>query len=93
MIRRYDFIAVEFHAPTSYVFPMHHFLPAPLTGENSQLITNPKKLRGQNGFGVYRWSQGERYEGAWQNDLMQGEGRFFTKHNDVIAGLWHENNF
>lgn len=39
-----------------------------------------------NGFGIYTWADGERYEGEWKNSEREGLGVFYYKGGDVYAG-------
>lgn len=31
----------------------------------------------KDGYGVYTWSNGEKYDGEWSNDMMNGTGAFY----------------
>ena len=47
----------------------------------------------KNGFGVYHYPDGSRYEGNWSNDKMHGNGRFFYSNEDsdkrnFVNGHW-----
>ena len=35
---------------------------------------------------------GEVYEGEFNNDIIDGNGKFYTMYGDTIDGIWEENN-
>jgi len=46
----------------------------------------------QNGYGVYAWAGGVRYEGAWVNGQMSGYGVKWGSSGQVLeAGVWTAN--
>lgn len=42
----------------------------------------------KNGRGVLLLSNGERFEGAFQDDLIQGQGTFYSLDGEIIKGEW-----
>lgn len=42
----------------------------------------------KQGFGAYRWNNGEEYAGTWQDDHMHGYGVYFFKDGCYYAGEW-----
>ena len=42
------------------------------------------------GYGVYQWSNGDRYEGDFVNDLKQGDNCKFFWHDGCVDGLTYE---
>lgn len=57
---------------------------------------NPKEMAGtgaifgdcQNGYGVYKFADGSRYEGHFKNGLYDGEGIYTWPSGLVYAGTW-----
>ncbi|MDF1548762.1 MAG: caspase family protein, partial [Bacteroidales bacterium] len=41
-----------------------------------------------NGFGVYRWSDGEKYVGTFKNKLRYGKGTNYWPDGKVYEGVW-----
>jgi hypothetical protein len=37
-------------------------------------------------------SNGEYFEGTFNDDMIQGPGTFFCKKGDVIRGIWSNNH-
>jgi hypothetical protein len=71
---------VSFHLKIPYALPVL----CTLSG-----YFNDKKER--SGAGIYIWSNGARYEGNWQNDKMNGEGRLKTSQDEKFQGNWEDN--
>lgn len=49
-----------------------------------------------NGYGKYTWSNGEIYEGSWNNGKKEGDGKLFYKVNGVDSvkiGIWKNDLF
>lgn len=44
----------------------------------------------KNGFGVYHFSTGDRYEGNWENSMMHGFGKWMGKNGDSYEGEFAE---
>jgi len=43
-----------------------------------------------NGFGVYYFSTGDRYEGTWENGIMQGYGKWTSGNGDSYEGEYED---
>ena len=41
-----------------------------------------------HGTGVYRWKNGERYEGEYESGVRQGHGTYFFKSGARYVGSW-----
>jgi len=41
-----------------------------------------------DGFGVYKYSDGERYEGEWKDDNWHGRGKLTSADGRVREGNW-----
>lgn len=41
-----------------------------------------------HGFGVYRFANGHRYEGAWHEGRRQGFGMYTFRNGDTQSGHW-----
>jgi hypothetical protein len=41
-----------------------------------------------HGFGVYRFANGHRYEGAWHEGRRQGCGMYTFRNGDTQSGYW-----
>lgn len=41
-----------------------------------------------NGFGVYTWADGRKYEGCFENDLKQGYGVYSYADGSKYSGSW-----
>ena len=37
------------------------------------------------------WSNGDKYEGYWLNDIKHGKGKFTMTNGDFYEGLWVDN--
>lgn len=40
------------------------------------------------GFGVFTWPDGNRYEGEYLNGLKHGKGIFFFANGKIFKGRW-----
>ena len=69
------------------------------SGSGSRIIYNPenkivsnysgKLIAGKrSGFGTNTWSNGNRYDGNWLNDIMHGSGKMFYSNGNIYDGLW-----
>ena len=45
----------------------------------------------KNGYGVLKFKNGEKYEGRFIKDRIEGVGVFFSKENQLIKGHWKNN--
>lgn len=45
----------------------------------------------RNGYGVRLWASGNRYEGEWTDDHMQGKGKFIGADGSVYTGPFSQN--
>ena len=46
-----------------------------------------------NGYGVYVWYSGNKYEGWWKNDQRHGQGTYTHDDGTVRKGKWINNVF
>ncbi|MBC8173071.1 MAG: hypothetical protein H7X71_04115, partial [Chitinophagales bacterium] len=46
-----------------------------------------------DGFGTLTFSNGDRYEGAFKNNLRHGFGTFYFKDGIIQEGLWENDLF
>ena len=44
----------------------------------------------ENGFGIFYWNSGNRYEGDWLNGQMHGFGTMYYANGDKYEGYWKE---
>ena len=44
----------------------------------------------RNGHGVNKWSNGERYEGAWKDNIKHGKGTFYHADGTNYDGEWKD---
>ena len=44
----------------------------------------------REGFGIYRYNNGEKYIGMWKNNLEEGDGRYIYKNGDFYDGNFKE---
>ena len=42
----------------------------------------------ENGYGVYRFDTGARYEGEWKNGVQHGWGTYLYNTGEVYSGFW-----
>ena len=42
----------------------------------------------ENGIGIYKWSDEERYEGNWKDGSFNGQGIFYYENGDKYVGNW-----
>ena len=42
-----------------------------------------------HGYGVYQFSNGHRYEGAWHEGKRRGLGMYTFRNGEIQAGYWH----
>lgn len=49
--------------------------------------------RGREGYGVYEWTGGHRYEGAWDSTQRDGDGVLTLANGWRYAGQWRESIF
>ena len=47
----------------------------------------------ENGYGVYVWSSGDKYEGFWKNDKRNGQGTYTHAGGYVRKGKWIDNAY
>ncbi len=43
-----------------------------------------------NGYGIYTWDTGERYEGYWQNGMRNGQGTNYFANGAEYTGNWKD---
>jgi hypothetical protein len=58
---------------------------------NSSFITYFKgeiqnELR--QGFGLYKFNNGNKYEGEWLNHMKHGKGKFYYNNGEFYVGEW-----
>lgn len=61
-------------------------------GENSYSDDATGCISGDcdNGYGVYKWDSGEKYEGYWENGKRNGEGTNFWINGEKYTGEWKD---
>lgn len=48
----------------------------------------------KKGKGIFTWKNGERFEGMYDSDLKNGEGRMYNGKNVVVLqGSWQNDKF
>lgn len=48
----------------------------------------------KKGRGIFRWRNGERFEGNYDSDLKNGEGKMYNNKNVVVLqGVWQNDRF
>lgn len=58
---------------------------------NNDVYEGEIDLQGvKEGWGVYLYSNHERYEGFWQNNRIHGYGKYFFKGGEYYEGDWYE---
>ena len=45
----------------------------------------------KNGLGVIERTNGDRYEGEWKNNKIDGKGHFTRTNGEYYNGEWSEN--
>ena len=45
---------------------------------------------GINGHGIFKWNNGEVYEGNWKNDKADGYGEYQSKDGVIYKGNWKD---
>lgn len=55
------------------------------------LFAQDKCLEGdcKNGYGVYQWERGDKYEGNFLNGKFEGEGIYYWANGNKHTGLWN----
>ena len=43
----------------------------------------------KNGFGIFYWTDGRRYEGNWLHGKQHGRGKYFSQ-GSIKEGIWVE---
>lgn len=43
-----------------------------------------------HGFGVLFLTNGEKYEGEFNDGMIDGEGVFYSQDNDILRGVWSD---
>lgn len=38
-------------------------------------------------------SNGEYFEGTFNNDMVEGPGNFYCKNGKIVKGIWRQNHF
>ncbi|MEM6685721.1 MAG: hypothetical protein AAF617_08045, partial [Bacteroidota bacterium] len=46
----------------------------------------------RNGFGIYVWEDGQKYEGNWQDNVRHGKGKLSFKNGETLEGIWTAGN-
>ncbi len=42
----------------------------------------------KNGYGTYKWSDGDKYEGEWKEGKFHGKGKYFYANGSIFSGLY-----
>ena len=42
--------------------------------------------------GSYKWKEGHSYDGKWQKDVMEGEGKFIWSDKEIYEGTFSKND-
>jgi len=40
------------------------------------------------GFGIYKWPNGNQYEGEFKNDFRDGYGKMTWRNGEIYTGYW-----
>ena len=51
---------------------------------------NPTNL-GAQGIGIYRYNNGDRYDGTWDNGYRTGRGIYYFANGSIYSGMWSNN--
>ena len=43
-----------------------------------------------HGFGTFKWPDGRRYVGQFENDIKHGDGEFFLADGRIFKGQWKD---
>jgi hypothetical protein len=43
----------------------------------------------KKGKGILYLSNGEYFQGMFEDDVIQGEGMFFKKNKEIFKGIWN----
>ena len=46
----------------------------------------------KNGYGIQTWTDGDKYEGQFKNNLMHGQGVYSFASGTVHSGAWERGN-
>ncbi len=46
----------------------------------------------REGYGIYLWQDGQRFEGFWKNNFRHGEGSVIFSNGETLSGTWTEGN-
>lgn len=57
---------------------------------NFPILTYLGECNGEarEGYGVYTYSNGDKYEGNWLNNMKEGKGYFFYNNGELYMGHW-----
>ena len=42
----------------------------------------------KNGYGVYKWSDGDKYDGEWKEGKFNGKGKYFYSNGSTFTGIY-----
>lgn len=42
----------------------------------------------KQGFGVYQWADGKKYEGSWEKGKQSGNGKMISVDGSITEGVW-----
>jgi hypothetical protein len=42
----------------------------------------------REGYGVYKFANGNRYEGDWYKHMKHGNGKFYYQNGELYIGEW-----
>ena len=45
----------------------------------------------KSGFGIINFTNGDRFEGRFDNDIVNGSGTYFYQNEKTIQGIWSYN--